>query len=252
MSRRASAPKTEVPFLTDKAIEEEAALLLSEYCAQHKPIVAPPIPIDEIIELHLKLTFEVQDLQDLFRAADVHGAIWINEGRLAVDQSLDPSRNPRKLGRYRFTLGHETGHWRLHRTHYLKNEAQRSLFDKQSGAPAYICRSNQKPRVEMQADRFSAFLLMPRDLVLKAWEQHRGSLDAMTLDELRAKESEIIAAESSRRGRLASDRESLDNAMLDWCGLPLAKLFEVSPEAMRIRLETLKLLVRKKERSLFE
>jgi hypothetical protein len=110
MPRRASAPKTEVPFLTDKAIEQEAALLLAEFCAQQKPIVAPPIPIDEIIELHLKLTFEISDLQDLFHVADVHGAIWINERRLAVDQSLDPSQNPRKLGRYRFTLGHETGH----------------------------------------------------------------------------------------------------------------------------------------------
>jgi Zn-dependent peptidase ImmA (M78 family) len=252
MSRRASAPPTEVPFLTDKVIEEESALLLAEFCAQQRPIMAPPIPIDDIIELHLKLTFEISDLQGLFRVADVHGAIWINDGRLAVDQSLDPDRNPRKLGRYRFTLGHETGHWRLHRTHYLNNEAQRALFDKQSDAPAYICRSNQKPRVEQQADRFSAFLLMPRSMVLKAWEQHRGSLDPMSLDDLRAKESEIIAAESSRRGRLNTDRESLDNAMLDWYGLPLAKLFEVSPEAMRIRLETLKLLVRKKDRSLFE
>ena len=252
MSRRVSAPKTEVPYLTDKAIEEEAALLLAEFCAQQRPVVVPPIPIDDIIELHLKLTFEISDLQGLFRVADVHGAIWINDGRLAVDQSLDPDRNPRKLGRYRFTLGHETGHWRLHRMHYLKNEAQRALFDKQSDAPAYICRSNQKPRVEWQADQFSAYLLMPREMVLNAWGQHRSSLDPITLDDLRAKESEIIAAETSRRGRLDTDRESLDNAMLDWYGLPLAKLFEVSPEAMRIRLETLRLLVRRKERSLFE
>jgi len=252
MPRRATVPSREVPFLTDKAIEGEAALLLAEFCEQQRPVVAPPIPIDDVIELHLKLTFEIGDLQSLFRAADVHGAIWINEGRLVVDQSLDPSHNPRKLGRYRFTLGHETGHWRLHRTHYLKNEAQRSLFDKQSGKPAYVCRSNQKPRVEMQADRFSAFLLMPRDFVLRAWEQHRGNLDPVTLDDLRKQEAEILAAETSRRGRLDTDRESLDDAMLDWFGLPLAKLFEVSPEAMRIRLETLGLLVRKKEKMLFD
>lgn len=252
MPRRASAPRTEVPFLTDKAIEEEATLLLSEYCAQQKPIAAPPIPIDDIIELHLKLTFDICDLQDLFHAADVHGAIWINEGRLAVDQSLDPCRNPRKLGRYRFTLGHETGHWRLHRTHYLKNEAQRSLFDEPTGEPAYICRSNQKPRVEVQADRFSAFLLMPRDFVLRAWEQHRGNFDPVTLEDLRKQEAEIIAAEALRRGGLAMGQETIDNTLLEWCGLPLAGLFEVSPEAMRIRLESLGLLVRKKEKMLFE
>lgn len=251
MARRVSVP-SEVPFLKDKAIEEEAALLLSEYGEQHKPITAPPIPIDEIIELHLKLTFEVHDLQDLLRAPDVHGAIWINEGRIAVDQCLDPSENPRMLGRYRFTLGHETGHWRLHRTHYLKNESQRSLFDKETGKPAYICRSNQKPRVELQADRFSAFLLMPRDLVLRAWEQHRGSMSPVALDDLRAQESQIITSEVLRRGGLGMGRETIDNTLLEWCGLPLAKLFEVSPEAMRIRLEALGLLVRKNERMLFE
>jgi hypothetical protein len=67
MPRRASAPPTDVPFLTDKATEEEAALLVAEYCAQQQPIATPPIPIDDIIELHLKLTFEIGDLQSLFR-----------------------------------------------------------------------------------------------------------------------------------------------------------------------------------------
>jgi Zn-dependent peptidase ImmA (M78 family) len=252
MPHRVSVPTNEVPFLADKAIEAEAALLLSEYGEQCGPVSAPPVPIDEIIELHLKLTFEIRNLQQLFRAADVHGAIWINEGRLAVDQSLDPSRNPRKLGRYRYTLGHETGHWRLHRHHYLKDAAQRSLFDREAGAPAYICRSSQKPRVEVQADRFAAYLLMPRDLVLRAWEQRQGGLTRITLDDLRPRASEILASEVLPRGSLVMDQETIDNTLLEWCGLPLARLFEVSPEAMRIRLESLGLLVRKTEMTLFE
>lgn len=89
MARRASAPPTEVPYLTDKVIEEEAALLLAEFCAQQRPVATPPIPIDDIIELHLKLQFEISDLQGLFRIADVHGAIWINDGRLGGDNSQD-------------------------------------------------------------------------------------------------------------------------------------------------------------------
>ena len=105
MRRRVSIPNNDVPFLTDKAIEQEAIVLLAEYGEQYKPIVVPPIPIDEIIELHLKLKFEVHDLQQLFHLPDVDGAIWLNEGRLAVDQNLDPSTNPRRLGRYRFHVG---------------------------------------------------------------------------------------------------------------------------------------------------
>jgi hypothetical protein len=74
----------------------------------------------------------------------------------------------------------------------------------------------------------------------------------VALDDLRAQESQIIASELLRRGGLGMDRETIDNALLEWCGLPLAKSFEVSPEAMRIRLESLGLLVRKKEKMLFE
>jgi len=43
------------------------------------------------------------DLSELFQVSDIHGAIWSNEGRIAVDTSLDPEANPRKLGRYRYT-----------------------------------------------------------------------------------------------------------------------------------------------------
>jgi len=252
MPRHAKIPSNDVPFLPDKTLEAEADVLLAEYGGSFDPVTEPPVPIDEIIELYLKLQFELQDLQQLFGAADVHGAIWINERRMAVDQSLDPHDNPRKMGRYRFTLGHETGHWRLHRSHYLKDKSQRSLFDEQTGEAAYICRSNQKPRVEIQADRFSAFLLMPRKMVLSAWENHRGSLAPVVLDDLREQESKIIASETLRRGGLAMGRETIDNTLLEWCGLPLAELFQVSPEAMRIRLESLGLLLRKKENTLFD
>jgi len=129
MGRRSSASRSGVPFLPEKHIEREADLLLAEYGERFEEVVQPPIPIDEIIEIHLQLTFDIADLQQVFGAGDIHGAIWINEGRIAVDKGLDPAANPRKLGRYRFTLAHETGHWRLHRAHYLKNTQQRSLFD---------------------------------------------------------------------------------------------------------------------------
>jgi len=88
-------------FLPEKHIQREADLLLAEYGERFEQVVGPPIPIDEIIELHLLLTFEIGDLREMFGVGDIHGAIWINQGRIAVDRSLDPSANPRKLGRYR-------------------------------------------------------------------------------------------------------------------------------------------------------
>ena len=41
--------------------------------------MCPPVPIDEIIELHLKLEFGIRDLQRLFGFDDVHGAIWFRD-----------------------------------------------------------------------------------------------------------------------------------------------------------------------------
>lgn len=129
MARRSVAPRTEVPFLHEKQIEDEANVLIAEYGEHYEPIVSPPVPVDEMAEIHLRVTLEYRDMKSLFPFADVHGAIWFSEAKIGIDQILDPQTNPSRLGRYHFTLAHEVGHWRLHRQHYLKNPAERRLFD---------------------------------------------------------------------------------------------------------------------------
>ena len=52
---------------------------------------APPVPIDRIVELHLKLTLEIKDLQLIFGFGDVHGAIWFRTKRVGIDQRLTPT-----------------------------------------------------------------------------------------------------------------------------------------------------------------
>ena len=237
MKRSSSKPRPDVPFLSNQRIEDEAALLLAEYGEKRPPVTAPPIPIDDIIELHLELTFELKDLQKLFKLADVHGALWMNERLVGVDQSLDPSLYPQKLGRYRYTLGHETGHWRLHRPHYLKDHNQGTLLAG-VGKPAYICRSSDKGRVEWQADFFAANLLMPRKMVYAAWQAWRGDPDPVALDDFRS------AAMARANG--CTDEELME----DFCR-PLAGKFKVSAIAMRIRLEQLELMTREKQHLLF-
>lgn len=252
MRRRVPGINDDVPYLTETRIEEEANLLLGELVECGKLFSSPPVPVDDIVEMHLGLTFEISNLNKLFGVGDVHGALWVNEGRIAVDQSLDPERNPRKLGRFRFTLGHETGHWRLHRAHYLKNKAQQALFDKQSDKPAYICRTTQRKQpVEWQADVFSANLLMPRTMIVASWEAQHGSLDPIVLTELRRDEERILAEMLERKHVSPTDQADVDNTLLEWASLFQAEQFQVSGEAMRIRLERLGLLVRKRERTVF-
>jgi hypothetical protein len=251
MVRRNLAPRSGVPFLPHKRIEDEADLLLAEYGEKFEQLVTPPIPIDEIIELHLQLTFEIGDLREVFGVGDIHGAIWINEGRIAVDRCLDPDANPRKLGRYRFTLAHEVGHWRLHRTYYLKNTQQQGLFDHDDD-PSFICRSSDKQPVEWQADAFAANLLMPRKMVFEAWETWQGDLKPLYQSDLLAAHEQSATDDLPARAAEHGDDNAAVQILTEHHIKPLAETFTVSAQAMRIRLEHLKLVLPKKEPSLFD
>jgi hypothetical protein len=218
-------------------IEAEAALLLAEYGQKHGEVAAPPIPVDDIIELYLGLTFELKDMRQIFKLADVHGAIWMDKKLVGVDQSLDPSVHPAKLGRFRFTLAHESGHWRLHRKYYLPDPAQGSLFGG-LGKPAYVCRSSDKKPVEKQADIFAANLLMPRPMVTAAWNAWRADPRPVALDDI-------------RDPKVARENGCTDEEVMEFFCEPLATKFQVSGQAMRIRLEELELLLRRKSNTLF-
>jgi hypothetical protein len=242
----------DVPYLRKEVIESEAALLLAEYGRAHGQVIAPPIPIDDILELHLKLTLEIKDLQQIFGFGDVHGAIWFRSQRVGIDQSLDPARNPAKRGRCHFTLAHEAGHWRLHRHLFLPRGDQPCLFAGQAQKPDYVCRSSQRKKpVEWQADQFAANLLMPRALVKQSWLDWQGTLDSIVLSDLGDLRRGILTAEVLRRGGFKSGDNAADDMVLEHCSRPLADRFQVSAEAMRIRLEGVGLLLRKNEASLF-
>jgi hypothetical protein len=125
-----------VPYLSDETIEGDVAALLAEYAQARGVIIAPPIPIEDIVEKHLKLGIEFDDTHRRFgvpresgQDPDILGAIFFDTKRIVIDESLDPEENRAKEGRYRFTLAHEGGeHWRLHRHLFVKDTAQAALF----------------------------------------------------------------------------------------------------------------------------
>ena len=55
-----------VPYLSSETIERDAAALLAEYAQARGIVIAPPIPIEDIVEKHLKLRFEFDDTHKLF------------------------------------------------------------------------------------------------------------------------------------------------------------------------------------------
>jgi hypothetical protein len=178
-----------VPYLSEEQIERDSEALLGEYAQARGIAITPPIPIEDIVEKHLKLTLEFDDTHKLFgvprdpeREPDILGAMFFDEARIVIDDSLDPDENPSKEGRYRFTLAHEGGgHWRLHRRYFNVNPGQAGLFAG-SVPPSVICRSSQaKERIEWQAGYYASCLLMPRNLVIEAWRERFGNTNARIL-----------------------------------------------------------------------
>jgi hypothetical protein len=222
-----------VPYLTDEAIERDAEALLVQYAHASGVEIMAPIPIEDIVEKHLKLCVEFDDLHRLLDVprgrlgldTDIFGAIWLNSGRIVIDESLDPEEHPAKEGRYRFTLAHEGGgHWRLHRGLVRSDHNQEALFA-DARKPTVVCRSSQtKERVEWQADFYASCLLMPRRLVQAEWQDRFGRTEPFLLSDLRP--------------------NILCNAVLESVAEPIARRFGVSRAAMRIRLEKLGLLLR--------
>ena len=242
-----------VPYLQEAQIERDAAALLAEYEQARGVVITRQVPIEDIVEKHLELGIEFDDMHRLLGVPrsgpgpdpDVLGAMFFDERRIVIDESLDPEENPSKEGRYRFTLAHEGGgHWRLHRHLFVKNQAQVSLFN-EPVVPAVVCRSSQaKEPVEWQADFYASCLLMPRKLVMAAWDEMFPDRKPRVLQPNTPINHPFVEVPRVERQIGDYDCSETDDNALNRIARPLAEQFFVSPIAMRIRLEKLGLLHR--------
>jgi hypothetical protein len=242
-----------VRFVAEESIERDANALLTEFArARHIEIKAPR-PIEDIIEKHLKLRVEFDDLPRLLGVArgteaEIFGAIWLETGEIVIDESLDPEEHPSVEGRYRFTLAHEGGgHWRLHRRLVRANGAADSFVGR-GRRPNIICRPGQsKERVEWQADLYASCLLMPRELVMQARQDQFGNRRPFVCDWER---SCWLSRGLLVDGKPVTDKNAHLLADSDFREIAkkLAYRFQVSAQAMRIRLEKLGLLLRAEPR----
>ena len=133
-----------------------------------------PVPVEDIADSGFGLLVrDVEDMGTAPGAPHLHagqslsglllparGEIWVN---------ADEARQwpPRR----RFTIGHELGHWEMHRT------GQESLFCRRSSvdeAPAPVARD-----IEEEASAFAAALLMPQWLFVREHARTRGDVEAL-------------------------------------------------------------------------
>lgn len=238
--------------MSDEAIERDAQALLADYARERGTPIEAPIPIDDIIEKHLKIGIEFDDTHRLFDVPrsgigfdpDILGAIFFDQKRIVIDESLDPDANPTKEGRYRYTTAHEVGHWRLHRGLFGKDPAQTSLLEP-NAAPSVVCRTSQaKERIEFQADLYASCVLMPRKLVFAAWDKAFPDRKQRVLQPATPIEHPFVEIARFECRIPGAEFAETDDQALDSFAKLFAEKFLVSPIAMRIRLERLGLLHR--------
>lgn len=124
-----------------------------------------PIDVDHLAEEHEDLV--VEELADL---TVVHGAPAMGRDSTLSGLLLPAARRiyvnaveaQRSHGRRRFTIAHELGHWHLHRSAGDDAHARFCRSD-EIGASGFAVQHAQ--RIEREANRFAAALLMPEQLV---------------------------------------------------------------------------------------
>jgi hypothetical protein len=184
----------EVPFLRKSLIEKAALNTVEGFYKMPCEEIPLPIDVDELLE-SFKLHFEMADLRQRFTTPDILGALDVQRSTVWVDASLDPFEYPDKIGRYRFTVAHELGHWILHREVLSKDrEGQTKLHLDVINTPNIICRSyDTHSQIEWQANQFAASLLMPAPLFTKHYFDlfPRGLTESQSQDNSWEKETKL-------------------------------------------------------------
>jgi Zn-dependent peptidase ImmA (M78 family) len=228
----------DVPYLSDADIETEANMLLKSFEVKYGTIQTAATPLDEIIENHLGLGFEITDLGH----PAILGQLDIKQNLIRINTLLDPHQDRRKEGRYNYTLAHEGGHQVLHRPYAEALMEAPSLFDgEEEENEIILCRrEDQKAPIEIQADKFAACLLMPRSKVIQQFMGFTNRPEGISLQKF------IWAIRTNRKvmdfiypygSNFPTDEDILHRVFSD-----MAQNFHVSKQAMVIRLKVLGLL----------
>lgn len=123
---------------------------------------ALPVDVDRLAEEVLGL--DVQEHADLAALIDdappgrLSGLLLPAQDRIYVN-AVEARRSP---GRRRFTIAHELGHWHLHRD---GDQTTRTRFCRPADIGEGARELWKAQRIEAEANRFAAALLMPTDVV---------------------------------------------------------------------------------------
>ncbi|HSD55916.1 MAG TPA: ImmA/IrrE family metallo-endopeptidase [Candidatus Saccharimonadales bacterium] len=135
--------------------------LAEEYASKYNPDNVSPFPFENVLKHHEDLKVYYTVLED-----DVSGAILYKDTEYSI---LINTNKP--TTRQNFTVGHELGHYFLHKEELQRASAIIDGDDSLDGQKILYRRDDQSnKRLEIEANNFAASLLMPADLVRRAWQ----------------------------------------------------------------------------------
>ena len=152
--------------------EARAAEILAELPAWLWDGRSLPVPVEDIADSHFGLRIcESEDLAAVAGAPSLAAGEELS-GLLIVDAQeiwVNAHEARQSPGRRRFTIGHEVGHWVLHRRPHERVfcRAHAVALDEQRAS---------RPDIEEEASLFSGALMFPTGLVRAEHERHGGDL----------------------------------------------------------------------------
>jgi Zn-dependent peptidase ImmA (M78 family) len=141
---------------------EEIEQLAEQYARRFNPGSIAPFPYENVSAAFADLEIVYADLED-----DVVSGVTLYED--GIFTILINTTKPET--RQHFTLGHELGHYFLHKD-YLKSQNGIVDNDTYLDGPNMLYRADdiEKTQIEIEANNFAAALLMPEDLLRRAWQ----------------------------------------------------------------------------------
>lgn len=195
------AREWKLPYLSYDDTQLRAEAFLNE----HNPNRIIPVPIEEILDLKLKIN--IVTLPDLVARITLDSYLEPDLKTIFIDQSVY-EYNPRA----RFSLAHELGHLVLHREFY--EIAKYSSSEEYKEARKTLLEPDADRRFDIQAMNFAGLLLVPRP-ELKAYLEK--------------------AKDMARQGGIEPD--NVPRYFLDYSASWLSKQFDVTEWVIKKRIE---------------
>ena len=157
-----STKEISYPYLKNSTIEKESKKLLGDFNNKTGHKLSAPIPVFDIIEY---LGYDVDFRKDgIYEDKNLLGGTLIDQKTIEINENLSDHE-----GRMNFTAAHEVGHIILHVPFYNekhgKDVSKHKIISRKDGG----FEGTKKEPEEWQADKFAAFLLMPSELIKKAF-----------------------------------------------------------------------------------